>query len=576
MKMQVNDIIAQTLVASGVKRVYGMIGYGVDLIMEALQKTPIRMIHVCHEEAAGFAAGADAQFSDSLPVCLGSVGAGSIHYLNGLYDAHRNQSPVLMIACQVKQNRIGFHQSMEVDLKTVFSECSCFCESVQTAEQLPLMLGMAMQTALIKKGVAVLIIPEDMIGYTMEFDQPKYIPQNPAYTVIPSLDELQQIAEAINKEEKIVIFGGKGCEGAHDLVMALSRKIKAPVGWAYRGKHVLDYDNTYPIGMNGLLGDKSCLEAVHECDLLLLLGTGFAFTNFYPEHSKIIQIDINGSNLALRHWITIGAVGGIAESLNALLPLIKEKKNDVFAYDSAKKYEKVEEHMKKLAFERDADPHHVYPEFLSYTINEKMNADALVVADIGTPWAYMAKYIQSKGTRKLYHSCMHGTMANALSSSIGLQAANPGKQVVAMCGDGGFTMLMGDILTLIKEKLPVKIFVYNNGRLDFVALEMKTSGIIDYATDLKQANFANMAQKLGIKGVRVDEPEQLSAAIDEAFAYDGPAIIDVLVNPDSLLMPPTITTDMMRNFSEYMWRAFVSGEYKTLKDMLEVNIPRQL
>lgn len=576
MKVQVSDIIAQTLVAANVKRAYGMIGYGVDVLMDSLAQTDIRFISVTNEEAAGFAAGADAQYSGCLGLCLGSTGPGVVHYLNGIYDAHRNGSPVLFIASQVKQNEIGLNAAQEVDIRTIFTPCSCFCEAVQTPEQLPLILGLAMQTALMKRGVAVVIIPEDMMSMETEFDKPRYIPHISKSVIMPSHDEIVNMATMINAAEKIVIFGGKGCEGAHDKVMTLARKIKAPVGWAYRGKHLLDYDNPYPIGMNGLLGDKSCLEAIHECDLLLLLGTDFAFSTFYPDHCKIIQIDIEGANLARRHWIDYGAVGSIVDTLDELTHWILEKDDDSFARKAAKSYADVEKHLAKLTVQNNESKHHIYPEYLSGVLNRTIDKEAFIVADIGTPWAYMAKYIESHGTRKLYHSCLHGTMANALSSAIGLQAAFPDSQVVAMCGDGGFTMLMGDVLTLVKEQLPVKIVIFNNGRLDFVALEMKTSGLIDYATDLCNTNFAAFAEAVGIKGIRVEQPGNLQQAIEEAFAHQGPVIVDVVVNPDSLLMPPEITFDMMRNFSEYIWKAFVSGEKKTLKEMLEVNLPRQL
>ena len=576
MIMQLNDIIAQTLVSAGVKRAYGMKGCGSTQMIQALKKSGVRVIHLCHEEAGGFAAGGDAQFSGELAVCLGSIGAGSIHPLNGLYDAHRNNSPVLYIATHVKRDEIGLRVNQETDLHTVFSSCSHYCAILRTPEQLPALLGTAMQTALIRKGAAVIIIPEDLYTATLEFDKPVLLPKIPKVTVIPSEQELQIMANDINEASKVVIYGGKGCEGAHDEVMALAKKLKAPVGWAFRGKHVFDYDNPYPVGMNGLMGHKSCLEALHECDLLLLLGTGFAFTNFYPDQCKIIQIDINGCNLGLRHWVNLGVIGDIKDTLLALDGQLSEKTDDTFATKMTEKYNECQQHVMNLATQRPDDPLHVFPETLSYMIDKKMHYDAMVVADVGTPWAYMSKYIQSLGMRKLYHSCMHGTMANALSSAIGMQAAYPDKQVVAMCGDGGFTMLMGDILTVMREKLPIKIVVFNNGRLDFVALEMKSEGLIDYSLDLKQANFAEMAESIGMKGIRINEPGELDTLLDEAFLYDGPVLIDVLVNPNSLLMPPHITCDMMRNFTEYAWRAFMAGEKATLEEMWEVNMPRQL
>ncbi|MGL5683906.1 MAG: thiamine pyrophosphate-dependent enzyme [Marinifilaceae bacterium] len=576
MKKKISDIIAETLVAAKVERAYGLTGNGIDELLGSLASTPIKVVQVTHEEAGGFAAGADAQFSGNITVCLGSTGPGVVHCLNGLFDAHRNESPVLLIATQVSTSKMGLKNGMEVDVKSLYKQCSHYCETVLNAEQLPLILGQALQTITYKKGVAVVVVPQDMMTESIEFDVPRYIPKGGKAIIKPSAFELTVIADKINNAEKVVIFGGYGCIGAHDDIIALAKKIKAPIGWAYRGKQIFDYDNPYPIGMNGLLGDKSCMQAVHDCDLLLLLGTDFAFTNFYPEGAEIVQIDLNGTNLGRRHWITMGAIGDIKATIPELLPLVKEKSNDSFAQKATKAYEEVRKHMDKIAKQKPDDGHNIYPEFLANTINKVAAPDAAIVADVGTPWAYMAKYIMSLGTRKLYHSCLHGTMANALSSAIGLQMAFKDKQVISMCGDGGFTMLMGDILTIAREQLPIKTIIFNNGRLDFVALEMKSSGIIDYGTDLKVANFAQLAEDVGIKGFRAEKPGDLEAALKEMLDHPGPALLDVVVNPNSLLMPPSITVDMMQNFTKYMVEAFFSGERKTLKEMLEVNIPRQL
>ncbi|MGL5635407.1 MAG: thiamine pyrophosphate-dependent enzyme [Bacteroidales bacterium] len=575
MLTQVATIIADTLQYVGVKRIYGIGGVGINILLNALSETSIQFIQTRNEEAAAFAAGGDAHITKELAVCCGSANAGSVHLLNGLYDAHRNGCPVLCIATSKNQMVLG-QQNITYAMHQSFSDCSCFCEEVQAPAQIERLLGMAMQSALSLKGVAVLIIPENIFSLTTDFDTIKFYPHLNKGITIPSEYELKEIADKINDSLRIVIFGGSGCIGAHDEIMAFAKKIKAAVGWAYRGKEALDFDNPYPIGMNGLLGDQSCLHALDECDLLLLLGTDFAFSQFYPEDTAIIQIDIKGENLGKRHAIDLGVVGDIKATVSCLIEIVKEKENDIFASENSKLYQNVQKHYEHIAKQNNDELNSIYPEYLSHMLNQMICKDAIIVSDVGTPWAYMAKYIDTLGSRRLYHSSLHGTMANALSSSIGLQAAAPDKQVVAMCGDGGFSMLMGELLTIKQEKLPVKIIIFNNHRLDFVALEMKTEGLIDSFTDLKNPSFAEYAESIHIKGIHVAHPNALESALKEAFDYDGPAVIDVNINPNSLLMPPDITLDMMYKFSKYMWKAFIHGDSKTIWDTLKINFPRQL
>ena len=576
MLTKVSDIIAQTLQYAGVERIYGLVGGGINALASSLTSTSIRFIQTRNEESAGFAAGADAAMSRKLSVCCGASNAGSVHFLNGIYDSHRNGSPVLLILSERAQYSSGRYFAFDADIKSSFQTCSYFCEIVQNALQVETLLGQAMQTAIAKKGVAVLIIPENIFFEEIDFDAIRFFPRYTQPLVLPSEEEVMRMAEMINDANRIVIFGGAGCLGAHDEVMELSEKIKAPVGWAYRGKEALDYDNPYPIGMNGLLGDQSCLQAFDECDLLILLGTDFAFSVFYPDDTKIIQVDIKGEHLGRRHSISLGVVGDVQETLRELLPFINEKADDEFAKESTALYRSVEKHLEKLTHQNNNEKEGIYPEFLAGMINKTASKDALIVADIGTPWAYMAKYIHTYGTRRLYHSCLHGTMANALPSAIGMQAAMKNKQVVAMCGDGGFSMLMGEILTLAQEKLPVKVIVFNNGRLDFVALEMKTEGLIDVFTDLQNPDFAKVARAAGIHGIRVEKFEVLPSSLSEAFSHEGPVVVDVKVNPDSLLMPPEITLEMIYNFSKYTWKQFLSGDKKVLWEMFKTNFPRQL
>ncbi|MGL4331887.1 MAG: thiamine pyrophosphate-dependent enzyme [Bacteroidales bacterium] len=575
MLTKVSDIIAQTLQYAGIERIYGLVGGGINALASSLTSTSVRFIQTRNEESAGFAAGADAAMTKKLSVCCGSSNAGSVHFLNGIYDSHRNGSSVLLILSERSQQLSGRYFAFDADIKSIFSTCSYYCEVVQNPSQIESLLGQAMQTAIAKKGVSVLIIPENLFFEEIEFETIRFFPKYTNSVIIPSVDEIMRLAEMINDANHIVIFGGAGCLGAHAEVMELAQKIKAPVGWAYRGKEALDWDNPYPVGMNGLLGDQSCLQAFEECDLLILLGTDFAFSAFYPDDTKIIQIDIKGEHLGRRHSISLGVVGDVKETLKELNPLVSERAEDQFAKESTALFHTVEKHLEKLTHQNKNEEEGIYPEFLAGIINKVAAENALIVADIGTPWAYMAKYIYTLGTRKLYHSCLHGTMANALPSSIGMQAAMKGRQVVAMCGDGGFSMLMGEILTLSQEKLPVKVIVFNNGRLDFVALEMKTEGLIDVCTDLQNPDFSKVAKAAGIYAIRVEKPENLEQALIEAFKHDGPVVVDVKVNPDSLLMPPEITLEMVYNFSKYTWKQFLSGDKKVLWEMFRTNFPRQ-
>lgn len=576
MLTKVSDIIAQTLQYAGVERVYGLVGGGINALVSSLTSTSIRFIQTRNEESAGFAAGADAAMTKKLSVCCGASNAGSVHFLNGIYDSHRNGSPVLLILSEKTQFLAGRYIAFDADIKSSFQTCSHFCEFVQSASQVEYLLGQAMQAAVSKKGVSVLIIPENIFFEEIDFESIRFFPKYTHPVIVPSREEIMHIAEMIDNANHIVIFGGAGCIGAHDEVMALAKKIKAPVGWAYRGKEALDYDNPYPVGMNGLLGDQSCLQAFEECDLLLLLGTDFAFSVFYPDDTKIIQVDIKGEHLGRRHSISLGVTGDVKETLKELLPLVAEKSDDTFARQNMALFGSVEKHLEKLTHQNKNDKEGIYPEYLAGMIDKMANKDALIVADIGTPWAYLAKYIHTYGSRRLYHSCLHGTMANALPSAIGMQAAMKDKQVVAMCGDGGFTMLMGEILTLAQEKLPVKVIVFNNGRLDFVALEMKTEGLIDVFTDLQNPDFSKVAKAAGLHAIRVEKFEDLTPALTEAFEYNGPVVVDVKVNPDSLLMPPEITLEMIYNFSKYTWKQFLSGDKKVLWEMFKTNFPRQL
>lgn len=573
MLTKISDVIAQMLQYAGIERVYGRAGIGIHTLVSSLSTTSIRFIQTQNEESAGFAAGAEAAMTQKLAACCGANNGNSVHFLNSIYDTYRNGSPVLLILSEKSQHHAG--RTVDANIKLAFQACSCFCEIVQSASQVEYLLGQAMQVAISEKGVSVLIIPENIFLESIYFESIRFSPKYTRSVIVPSVEEIGQIAEMITDANHIVIFGGAGCIGAHDEVVALAEKIKAPVGWTYRGKEALDYGNPYPVGMNGVLGDQSCLQAFHECDLLLLLGTDFAFTMFYPDDVKIIQIDIRGEHLGRRHSISLGVVGDVKETIKELLPLIKQRSDDTFAQQNTALFRSVENHLEKLTHQCKNEKKGIYPECLAGLVNTMAANDAFIVSDFGNPWAYMAKYIKSYGSRKLYHSALHGTRANALPSAIGMQAARMDKQVIAMCSDAGFTMLMGEIMTLVREKLPVKVILFNNSKLDFVTMGMNAEGLSDVFADLLNPDFSKVAKAAGLHGIRVEKIDNLVPALSDAFKCKGPVVVDVKVNPDSLLIPSEITLELIYNLSKYTWKHLISGQGKDLWGMLKSNFPRQ-
>lgn len=552
MKKLIADLLVETLGKTGIRNIYAITGDSANHITDSISRSVIRFVHTRHEESAAFAAAAEAAATGRLAVCMGSCGPGSLHLVNGLYEAQRNGVPVLAIATEIHRSQIGTRFIQEIDTREVFRGCSHFCEYIRSADQLPRLMGIAMQTAISRRGVAVIIITAEVSSTEISDDTVRYTPFYPTPIVRPSNDELGQIASQINSASKVTIFSGAGSAGATDKVKALSEKIKAPLAWTVRAKEGHDFETPYPAGITGYLGTSAGDYATHNCDLLLLLGCGFAFDNMYPDNIPIIQIDISGENLARRHNITSGYVGDIGATLELLLPLVDERSDSSFAQECADRYAQAREHLSSLTIQSADSSHKIYPEHLTSTLNNKIDPQAWITADVGTPWAFMARYIDSKGGRRIFSSSLHGTMAAALPFTIGLSLADPTKQIVALCGDGGLTMLFGELLTVVQEKLKPKIIVYNNSRLDFVSMEMKADGMLDSFTDLTETNFAAIATAIGIKGIRVERSGDLEAAIDMAMKYDGAVLVDVVVDPDSMIIPPRITAQMVGQYAHYV------------------------
>lgn len=569
MGKKVAEIIVEVLEQAGVKRCYGIVGDTLNLIAENLDKSSIDWVHVRHEEAGAFAAGAESLLTGELVACAGSCGPGSLHFINGLYEANRNRAPIVVIASQVMSNELGFEFIQEVDFKQVFKECTVYCEQILTAEQARKKTVAACQAALTQKGVAVLIVPVDMSHAEIEHDYP-YRVHNAKPYVRPNDQEIEEIAKILNAGNKITIYAGSGCEGALEEIKAVAEKLKAPVAHTSRGKSDLEHNNPYNVGMTGIIGNEAGYHAVLECDTLLLLGADFAWRQFYPDKAKIVQIDIKASHLGRRHHVAYGAVGDIKPTLQALLPHLEEKPDASFQLESIKRFKKAMEDWKKhLKPTRDDT---IPASYLMSRISALADDDALLVADDGSPIVWALRFFDTNGKRRIFGSLLHGTMASGLGSGIGLKKAAPDRQVIACCGDGGLTMLMGELITLVQEEVPVKVIVFDNGKLGFVEIEQKAEGILDTFTKLKNPDFGKVAEAIGFWGKTVRKASELDGAIEELLAQPGPALLNVIVNQLEMVRPPMIDPKPVMGMALYSARAILHGRGADVLEMLRENI----
>lgn len=569
----VAQLLVETLANAGIKRIYGIVGDSLNGITQSLQSyKDIEWVHVRHEEAAAFAAGAEAQLTGELTVCAGSCGPGNLHLINGLYDAHHSGAPVLAIAAHIPSTEIGSNYFQETHPEYLFKECSCFCEKVENPEQMPRLLNIAMQHAKAHSGVAVLVISGDVALKTIKNSMAKTVPYvRPE--IIPPLSVLKDIAARLNAAKKVTLFCGIGAAEAHEPLLKLCELLQAPVVHTLRGKPFIEPNNPYDVGMTGLIGFSSGYYAMEDCDLLLLLGTSFPYRQFYPTHAEIIQIDLRGEQLGKRVELDAGAVGDIKATLNALLPLIEKKDDSSHLENALTHYKKTRKQLDSLAT-KTADKKPLHPQFVAACLDKIADEDTIFTSDVGTPTIWAARYLKMNGKRRLLGSFNHGSMANALSQAIGAQAAFPDRQVIALCGDGGFSMLLGEILTLVQQKLPLKVIVFNNGALGFVEMEMHVGGMLDYGTDLTNPNFASLAEAVGIKGIRVDSASQLEESLHAGLSHKGPAIIDVVINRNELMLPPKIGLNEAKGFSLYMVKAIMNGQGDAIVDMVTTNLWR--
>jgi pyruvate dehydrogenase (quinone) len=571
----VAESLVATLAAAGVKRIYGIVGDSLNAITEAIrrQKT-IDWIHVRHEEVAAFAAGADAHVTGELAVCAGSCGPGNLHLINGLYDCHRSSVPVLAIAAHIPSGEIGSDYFQETHPEFLFKECSHYCQLVSTPEQMPRALETAMTTAIARRGVAVIVLSGDVATQSGEHLKATTSYQKPVKPLIRPLDQdLDRLAKLLNESKRVTLLCGAGCAGAHNELVKLGGVLKAPMVHALRGKEYVEYDNPYDVGMTGLIGFSSGYHAMTGCDVLLMLGTDFPYRQFYPTDAKIVQIDIRGEKLGNRAPLAMGLVGDVQSTIAALLPRLREKSDRAFLDKALAHYKESRKELDELATGR---PGHkpIHPQYLTKMLSDAASEDAIFTCDVGGPSIWAARYLKMNGKRRLLGSFNHGSMANAMPQAIGAQAAFPGRQCISLSGDGGFTMLMGDLLTLVQMNLPVKVVVYHNSKLGFVDLEMKASGYLPTGVELKNPDFAKMAEAVGILGIHVEDPGDLEKAVTRALTHRGPALLDVMTAPQELSMPPKIQLEQAYGFGMFMLKAVLSGRGGELVELAKTNIFR--
>jgi pyruvate dehydrogenase (quinone) len=569
--------IVTTLNISGVTRVYGLPGDSLNGFTDAIRKSEsISWEHVRHEETAAFAATAEAALTGRLAVCAGSCGPGNLHLINGLYDAQRTRVPVLAVAAHIPMAEIGSEYFQETHPQELFRECSVYCELVSNAAMAPRIVEMAMRAAVEEGGVAVVVIPGEVFLSRLDKDSWTSRPIVASRSVVrPDDDSLRRAADILNAGSRVTILGGAGVAGAHDELIRLAGIVQSPIVHALRGKEHIEYDNPYDVGMTGLLGFASGYKAIKEADVLLMLGTDFPYSQFYPDDAEVIQVDIRGRHLGRRTPIDLGLVGTVKDTIDALLPLLAQKNDRDHLDRTLNHYRRTRKSLDSLAVnDRDRTP--IRPEYVAGLVDRLASDDAVFTFDVGTPAIWVARYVTMNGRRRLSGSFTHGTMACAVPHAIGAQTAYRQRQVIALAGDGGLTMLLGELLTLVQSNLPVKIVVFNNSSLNFVELEMKAAGIVNFGTDLRNPDFAAVAEAIGIYGRRVEQPGDLEQVLADAFAHDGPALVDVVVARQELSIPPAISAEQAKGFTLYAIRTILAGRGDELLDLLTTNVARRI
>ena len=571
----VADQMVEVLAAAGVERIYGIVGDSLNGFTDALRRHGgIRWLHTRHEEVAAFAAGGDAHVTGKLAVCAGSCGPGNLHLINGLFDCHRSRLPVVAIAAHIPSPEIGSGFFQETHPEQLFLECSSYCELVSNPAQMPRVLEIAIRRAVAEQCVCVIVIPGD-VALRPATNGPAPNPSSLLLlppTVTPPPEAIGKLAELLNSANRITLLCGRGCEGAHDALMQVADALKAPIVHAIRGKEHVEWDNPFDVGMTGLIGFSSGYYAMGSCDALLMLGTDIPYQQFYPRGVRIAQVDIRPEAIGRRTPIELGLIGDVRSTLQALMPQIRAGRDDKHLRTCVDHYKDARKSLDDLATGKPGGTLH--PQHVTRMIDELSADDAVFTCDVGLPTVWAARYLRMNGRRRLIGSFWHGSMANAMPQALGIQAACPGRQVVSLSGDGGFTMLMGDLLSARQLDLPIKVVVFNNGALGFIELEQKSSGFVDTGTELQNPDFAAMANAIGIHGVRIEDPAELEAKLAEALAHPGPVLIDAVVNRMELAMPPKVTAEMAKGFTLYMLKAVMNGRGDEVIELARSNLLR--
>jgi pyruvate dehydrogenase (quinone) len=577
MAQTVASQFVETLAAAGVKRIYGIVGDSLNALTDAVRRhADLEWIHVRHEEVAAFAAGAEAHLTGSLAVCAGSCGPGNLHLINGLFDCHRSRVPVLAIAAHIPSPEIGSGYFQETHPQNLFSECSHYCELVSTPAQMPRVLETAIRQAVGKRGVSVVVLPGDVaLQPAAKAADPATVdllPRAPAVT--PPRHDIQALADLLNQSSRVTLFCGAGCAGAHSQLLALAEKLQSPIVHTMRGKEHVEGDNPFDVGMTGLIGVASGYYAMNDCDALLLLGADFPYRQFYPDgKTRIAQVDVRPESLGHRTPIELGLVGNVATTVDAVLPLLKKKSASDHLEQATRHYVATRKSLDELA-SGTSGRKPIHPQQVAKVVSDLAADDAIFTCDVGLPTVWAARYVRMNGKRRLVGSFNHGSMANAMAQAIGAQSAFPGRQVISLSGDGGFTMLMGDFISLAQLGLPVKVVVFNNGSLGFVELEQKSTGFLDFGVDLKNPNFAAMAEAVGIHGIRIEHPADVERGIREALEHAGPVLVDAVVDRQELAMPPKITAAMAKGFTLFMVKAVLNGRTDEVLELARTNLWR--
>ncbi|QDB79726.1 pyruvate dehydrogenase [Georgenia sp. 311] len=576
MATSVADHLVHQLVAAGVERIYGIVGDSLNPVVDAVRRTEgIEWVNVRHEEAAAFAAAGEAEVTGRLAVCAGSCGPGNLHLINGLYDANRSRLPVLAIASHIPSAQIGTQFFQETHPDRLFTEASVFSELISSPAQLPRVTRSAIQHALTAPGVAVLTLPGDVADLTVADAGQTLVPATGTATLVPAEEDVAALAAAINEARKVTLFVGVGARSARTEVLALAEQLGAPVGHSLRGKEVIQYDNPFDVGMSGLLGYGACQDAMEQADLLVLLGTDFPYPAFLPSDVRTAQVDVDATHLGRRTRLDVPVHGDVGATLRLLMPLVKRKKSRTFLKSMRKRHDKL---MSSVvgAYTRKVDRlRPIHPEYAAVQLDEVAGPDTVFTVDTGMNTVWAARYLTPNGRRRVIGSFLHGSMANALPHAIG--AASAGRQVVALAGDGGLSMLLGELITLRDLDLPVAVVVFNNSTLGMVKLEMFVEGLPDHATDTPPVDYRRVAEAIGIPALRVEDPRELREALSDALGRSGPVLVDVVTDPRALSLPPSITAGQVRGFATSMTKEIFgggSGEVMAMARSNLRNIPR--